>query len=729
VTTFGKYDQCAMDLAALDDMIDRVVDGRYRIDAPIGASAIAAVFVAYDTILERSVALKIFADDVADDEAFSSRLLQVVEHAATLKHPNIVELYDWGFDGAPYITSELCLGGSVASLLAAGERLSASQALVMALECARGLQHGHANDFVHRNLKPTNVLFGADQRVRIADYGLAQVMADAPIEHVDQALESVRYSSPEQARGRPITSATDMYSLALVVNQAVSGDAPATAETVVGTLMERAEAAAALSPRLEGLGGPLERCGRINADERPEAEELTIAFLASAETMPRPAPFPLARIRRPDHGVNPLDAQTNVADIGPSLTESRAAQKADGEISDSSDLLDDFDGSSFDGRTIEDPAVDEDPLGTVVAMPKPVPPVGLENLAEAEPVFASVPGDEIQDSPFDVPERSGAPRAARIVYEEIVDDADEVLPVWPLALLGAILVGVVALVAYFLAFAGGVDSAEVPNVVGLAYEDLEAQVANNGWQIETLEDREDGSAAGSIISQDPAAGTKLANGEILSVTVSLGGEMVEIPSDIVGLSVDQAASRLASVGLAVGPLVEENNESLGPGLVIGLDEPTSQKAVGEGVALRVSLGAQDRVVPDTIIGVPIADATTVLTSLRLQAVEEPAYSPDAEAGTVLGSNPRPGEVVPADSAVTLVVSAGPEPVIMPDIIGLPLDEAIDVIEALGLIFVDTEGTPGEDAIGSLPPIGAMADVGSEVTIILDDPSEDEDDDS
>lgn len=711
-----------MNLAALDDMVDRIVDGRYRIDAPIGAGAISAVFVAHDTILERPVALKLFADGVADDEGFTSRLLQVVEHASTLKHPNIVETYDWGFDGVPYIASELCVGGSVASLLAAGAQMSASQALVMALECARGLQHGHNNDFVHRNLRPTNILFGADQRVRIADYGLAQVVADAPVSRVEQALESIRYSSPEQARGRPISPATDMYSLALVINQAVSGDAPPVAETVVGTLMARAEAPAVLSPKLGGLGAAIDRCGRVEAADRPEAEELTIALLASAETMPRPASFPLARISVPVDAAGDTATQTNVAELGASPTAEHTTALVGSESLDA-DILDDFDGSSFDDD--DDLLLGEDPLGTVVTLPQAAPTVGLENLAEAEPVFAAVPGGEVQDATFDVPERTAAQRSARVVYEEVADDADEVLPWWPLAVLGLIVAGVIALLAYFLVFAGGVDSAEVPDVVGLAYEDLDSRVTNDEWQIETLEARQDGTAPGSIISQRPPAGTELADGDVLSVTVSLGSAMVEIPSDIVGLSVDQAASRLASVGLAVGPLLEENNESLGAGLVIGLDEPTTQKPVGEGVALRISLGAADRVVPDTIIGVPIADATTVLTSLRLQAVEEPAYSADAEAGTVLGSSPRPGESVPADSAVTLIVSAGPEPVVMPDIIGLPLNEAVDVIEALGLIFVDTEGTPGEDAIGSLPPIGAMADVGTEVTIILADPPEED----
>jgi serine/threonine-protein kinase len=199
--------------------------------------------------------------------------------------------------------------------------------------------------------------------------------------------------------------------------------------------------------------------------------------------------------------------------------------------------------------------------------------------------------------------------------------------------------------------------------------------------------------------------------------------MVEIPGDIVGLTVEQAESRLGTVGLVLGRLSQENSEALAAGLVVGLDEPTTQMPAGEGVDLRVSAGAEDRIVPGQVVGLTIGDATSLLVGLRLQAVEEPVFDPEAPIGTVLASIPPAGQIVLADSVVTLVVSAGPTPIEMPDIIGLQLNEAIDVVEGLGLIFIDTTGTPGKEVIGALPPIGAIVDVGTEVTIILDDPPE------
>jgi len=711
---------------ALTQMVDRVVGDRYRIERLVGSGLISAVYAAHDQVDDRQVALKLFDADIAADEGYVAQLLEAVAQAALLTHPNIVDIYDWGVDGGPYVASELCEGGSLSAMLAAGHRLAPSQALVMGLECARALNFGHEQGAVHRHLSTSNVLFTDDQRVRISDYGLTSVLADAPVSQAARALDNVRYASPEQARGRQVSESTDLYSLALVINEAVTGQAPEVADTVVGTLMARAESAVEPDASLEGLVQPIERCGRLDAAARPEAEELAIALLAAAETMSRPEAFPLV-------GIEALPGAGDVALQVAGGTEGPPRSTVD----DAPEDIEDFEASDFDVSLLGslddlDAFADEEASDPGLAAPDlslvgaPAAVSGLDNLEQAEPVFATIPGALVVDDDLDIPAQVPSRRAAAPAYEEIADDADDRLPWWPLLLLGALIAGAVAAGLYLFAFSGSAASPEVPDLVGVAADDLDARVSGLGWQVERLETRVDGSVAGAIVAQSPAPGTELAEGELLTVTVSLGNEMVEIPSDIVGHTVEQAAARLAEVGLSIGQLAEENSEALAAGLVIGLGEPTTQKPLGEPVALRVSLGAEDRVVPSSVVGLAIGDATSLLVGLRLQAVEEPAYSPDAEVGTVLAAIPPPNSVVAADSAVTLIVSAGPEPVQIPDIIGLQLDEAVDAIEELGLIFVDTVGTPGEDVIGSIPQPGETVDVGTEIVIVLDDPPEEED---
>lgn len=679
------------------DMVDRVFGDRYRVVGLVGTGPMSQVFVADDLTDGSRVALKIFDQTLGEDPELSDRILEALRVASLVRHANISPPLDFGLDAVRlWVTSELFTGGSLRALLASGHRLTPSQALVMSLECARGLAHAHAQGLAHRALKPENVLFTSDQRLRISDFGLEQVLSTAPLSRTSQAIDRIRYTSPEQARGRHVTEAADLYALALVANESVCGIPPAAGDTVVATLMSRAETAADLSPELAGLRPSLERCGRLDPTERPEADELTIALLASAETMSRPGALPLAGL--PGFDLNRIEGLDGI------------------EALDEADITVDGDSTEveipgFDG--LDEPA-------SLVAVPDLPDLLALEDLEAAEPEFADVEPDE---PILDVPTAAAGTRRSAAVFRQNTDDSDDQLPVWPLALLGLLIAGAVAL-WFVLSSLGGASTNEVPNVVGLDEAQIPALVAEGEWELRRLETRINGSTEGAVVSQDPEAGTELDPGETVTVTVSLGGEMVEIPNDLLGLTLQQAQDRLAISSLFVGTVTEENSESLDAGLVVGIDEPTRQKPQGEAVALRVSVGPEARIVPDAIIGTTIADATAVLAGLRLQAIEEQVYDPAAEPGTVLGAVPSPGQTVPADSQVTLLVSAGPEPVVMPDVTDLALADAVDIIESFGLIFVDTQGTPGEPVIGTIPPAGEIVDVDSEVTIVLDDPPED-----
>jgi len=724
----------------------------------------------------------VFDAGLADDERFIAQLFDAVEQQAGLDHPNIAEVYDWDSDEGPFVVSELCSGGSLASLIARGTLLDPSQALVVALDVARGLNHGHEQGTIHRGLTPHNVAFGADGRVRITDFGLAPVRNGVSTAQSNRALENVRYASPEQARGRTITEATDLYSLALVINEVVTGVGPSVAETVVGTLMERAEHAALPDPTLGELQGPLERCGRVEASHRPEADELAIALLSAAEGMARPDLLPLAGIDEPlvsdehlivagglgdddepDEDVVPFDdfgddhdggeriddeaiveshlsvvqpaPLTTVEDITPDgdAEGSSAGAPDPGDASPENDiyraLLDDdddeFDVSALGGLDdIEAFGADQEvaePALSVVPNPSAEVGAGIDETAPA-PQLAK------ESATLDVPRPSPSVRSARAAYDEVHDDATDRLPWWPLVLLVLLIAGAIAATYFLLGVGRTDDSRAAPNLIGLDIEDaIDAVTAD--VTVKRLEVRESGSIAGTIVSQSPAPNEELEAGDTLTVTISLGEEMVELPSDIVGVTLEQATARLVSVGLNLGEVTEEHSETLETGLVLGLDEPTTQKPAGQPVSLRISAGPEDRVVPNGILGVDVADAFSTLVASRLQPVEEKVFDPEQPVGMVLAADPRPGEIVPADSAVKLTVSAGPEPVEIPDITGLGFGEAREIITELGLVYLDVEGTPGQDVIGAEPPIGSVVDVGTEVTIILaeEDPDEDEED--
>ncbi|MET1049735.1 MAG: protein kinase, partial [Acidimicrobiales bacterium] len=211
-----------MAMTRMNDHVGRVLAGRYRLLAPIGAGGSAQVFLAEDTRLKRRVAVKLLHESYARDEAFIRRFRSEAQTAAGLNHPNLLAVFDWGEDEVPFLVTEFIGGGSLRAMLDQGQRLSISQATLIGLEAAKGLDHAHRQGLVHRDLKPANLLFGEDERLRIADFGLARALADAAVTEPSGAvLGTARYASPEQAQGRPLDGSSDIYSLALVLIEAV----------------------------------------------------------------------------------------------------------------------------------------------------------------------------------------------------------------------------------------------------------------------------------------------------------------------------------------------------------------------------------------------------------------------------------------------------------------------------------------------------------------------------
>jgi serine/threonine-protein kinase len=277
-----------------DAEIGRVLGGRYRIVAPIGVGASARVFLADDVTLRRRVAVKVLHEALASDDGFLRRFRAEAQSAASLNHPHVLGVYDWGHDEVPYLVSEYLGGGSLQSMIDAGHRLTVSQGLLVGLEAARGLEYAHAAGLVHRDIKPANLLFGEGGRLRIADFGLARALAEAGWTEPDGSMVgTARYAAPEQARGERVGPPADVYALALLVNEAVTGELPFVADTAIGTLMARAETPFEPHPDLGPLGATLRKAGALDPDDRPTAGEFVRGFMDAAEDLPRPAMLPL----------------------------------------------------------------------------------------------------------------------------------------------------------------------------------------------------------------------------------------------------------------------------------------------------------------------------------------------------------------------------------------------------------------------------------------------------
>ena len=212
-------------------MSETVIAGRYRLLEPLGKGAMSVVWLAEDAELGRRVAVKILGLDAARD-----RFEREARAAASLSHPHICRLYDYGTErGRPYMVLEYLDGGSLEDRLRAQELdpLPDGETLRVAGEVAAGLAHAHERGLVHRDLKPANVLFDAEGRAKIADFGIARVGGGGTLTEPGTVLGTASYISPEQAAGRPASPASDVYSFGVVLFRMLTGQLPFTSRNAI----------------------------------------------------------------------------------------------------------------------------------------------------------------------------------------------------------------------------------------------------------------------------------------------------------------------------------------------------------------------------------------------------------------------------------------------------------------------------------------------------------------
>ena len=222
---------------------------------------------------------------------------------STLSHPNLAAVYDWGEEEigkrtTVYAVVEYLAGGSLRDLFDRGRLLDPSQALVVGLEACRGLDFAHHKGLVHTELTPSKLVFGDDRRLRIVDFGLARLLgAHDWSEPATVATHVARYASPEQALAQPVDGKTDVYSLALILVEAVTGTVPFAARSTVATLSARVGRLMPVSADLGPLASVLERAGRPEPDERSTAAELGRALVAGGREPAPPGADPDPRHR------------------------------------------------------------------------------------------------------------------------------------------------------------------------------------------------------------------------------------------------------------------------------------------------------------------------------------------------------------------------------------------------------------------------------------------------
>ena len=256
-----------------------VLAGRYELVRPLGHGGMAVVDLAHDVELDRPVALKRLAENLARDEELRRRFVREARLAARLAHPNIVRVFDVGLDGdRPFIAMEYVDGETLAELVARRGALPAPEVAGLAVQACSGLAAVHAAGLVHRDVKPQNLLLGRDGVLKLGDFGIALGPEATRLTMAGTVLGTAGYLAPEQARGGPVTAAADIYSLGAVLYELLTGDSPRPASS----LAELADAERPQVAELAGRGGSDDLAAAVTQclAERPEDRPRSAAALA-----------------------------------------------------------------------------------------------------------------------------------------------------------------------------------------------------------------------------------------------------------------------------------------------------------------------------------------------------------------------------------------------------------------------------------------------------------------
>jgi eukaryotic-like serine/threonine-protein kinase len=285
------------------------IAGRYRVEGRLGVGGMSTVQLALDERLERYVAIKLLAEHLADDPTFVSRFRREALAAARLVHPNIVQVFDFGFDEGHhqhFIVMEHVPGRSCAELLRDSGHLDVDQAVEIVCQACRGLDYAHRNGVVHRDVKPGNLLVSDTDVVKLADFGIARATDQSSITQVGSVLGTAAYLSPEQARGEEAGPRADIYSLGVVAYQLMSGRLPYEANSLSELALKQQRE----SPL------PLDQLDPQVPHELAEAVGMALAI--DQEARPANATLLAEAIRNGARGISPFPAGAPTVGVGTS---------------------------------------------------------------------------------------------------------------------------------------------------------------------------------------------------------------------------------------------------------------------------------------------------------------------------------------------------------------------------------------------------------------------------
>ena len=659
-----------------------VLGERYEVLSKIGAGGMADVYKGKDTMLNRYVAIKVLKKEYRENKDFVRKFRSEAQAAAGLLNPNIVNVYDVGEDrGLYYMVMELVEGITLKEYIQKKGKLSTKEAISIAIQMCTGIEAAHKHNIIHRDIKPQNIIISKEGKVKVTDFGIARAVDSNTVS--SNAMGSVHYVSPEQARGGYCDAKSDIYSVGITMYEMITGRVPFDGDSTVSVAMKHlqenitppSQYAPDMSKALEKI---ILKCTQKSPERRYESTTLLIQDLKRALVDPSGA---FVEIERPKNlGETVMFTEE---DMG-SLKRGHSSYDDD----------DDYEDDDYDEDDYEDDGYEDDEEDGNVRSGK-----------------RKGKSDEVN------PHMNKMMKILTIVAAAVV------------ILIIALVAGKAAGIFRFGGSSGIVsnsDSAniEVPQLVGETQAVANEMCEKKNLVMKVVSQKQSDKPVGTVLEQSIKAGEKVKKQTVIEVVICSGAEEVEVPN-VSGNTQDEAWKILKDKGFTDYEVQMEYSDEYDNGEVIKTTPAAGETTtVDTKIVLVVSKGAEKAEVPK-LVGMTVSEAQKALSDKGLTdggSTEE--YSNTVAEGKIISQNVKAGKKVDGGTSVSYVVSKGKKPaetVAVPDLRGYSLADAISALSNRGLSYKEIAAdspSPSGTVVDMSPDIGSQVEVGSTITLYV-----------
>ena len=597
-------------------MINKIICNRYKILDHLGTGGMATVWLGYDTILDRQVAIKTFKIDANDEDAVK-RFNREAKAVTSLSHPNIVSIYDVENEGEfYYLILEYVEGMTLKDYMIKNPRIPIETIVHIAKQIAAGLSHAHQNGIIHRDIKPQNILMNENLTCKITDFGIARAYGDTTLTQTNQMLGTVYYLSPEQARGNVATAQSDIYSLGILIFEMITGQIPFKGESAVAIALKHLQ------------------------EELPDIDKFRDNIPQSVKNI-----VLQATMKNPNERY--ISSKELFEDLSTVLNPERLHE------------------NKYTGFKIPtEPAQNNNYNQTQYIDRNPIDvPHGYSdyNSYNEEDDYYDYEENQRQNNNNNMGYQN---KQYKNSYNSVSkkNEKEETSKAKHIFLAIIAIVAIVVGAFFTYNYLIGADSVSAPDVRNKTLEEAKVTIVKAGLEVgDITEVASDDVKEKTVIDSDPKAGKKVRKGSKVDLRVSSGKKTVDMPN-FVGMDEDNVKRNASKLGFKNITVEKVESDRFDTGKVVSQNIPAGTEIVPKEKELIIQISSgKKKVSMPNLVGEDISRAESVIASYGFKNVSYKEEYSDKEAGTVISQSIRSGSsIIPSEESLEIIISKGKE---------------------------------------------------------------------